>query len=126
MSFSSVNVYFLQPGLLQEVELMDNSHDIIYGLAEVALFLTNQCGRTDYSQTIEDACSELSEHRWIPVSERFPDEEEAVEIWLKYDKIVFTAYLHKEWWVVCGTWGEKEFAKHEVSHWRKPQPPQEG
>lgn len=61
---------------------MDNSHDIIYGLAEVALFLTNQCGRTDYSQTIEDACSELSKHRWIPVSERLPEYTGTFLVWV--------------------------------------------
>lgn len=109
---------------------MDNSHDIIYGLAEVALFLTNQCGRTDYSQTIEDACSELSKHRWIPVSERMPDEYEAVEIWLKYDEYSCTAYWCNgkggSHWTEVGTDGEKEFAFYYVSHWRKPQPPQEG
>ena len=71
-----------------------------------------------YIKSVKQDC------KWIPVDEQLPDEEEAVEIWLKYDKIVFTAYLHREWWVVCGTAGEKEFAKYEVSHWRKPQPPE--
>lgn len=61
---------------------MDNSHDIIYGLAEVALFLTNQCGRTDYSQTIEDACSELSKHRWIPVNEGLPKHTDTFLVWV--------------------------------------------
>ena len=105
---------------------MDNSHDIIYGLAEVALFLTNQCGKTDYSQTIEDACSELSKHRWIPVTERMPDEHDAVEVWDKYGRIACTAYLANGKWTICGTCGESFLATYEVSHWRKPQPPQEG
>lgn len=72
----------------------------------------------------------LQQFRWIPVSERMPDEYEAVEIWLKYDKYSCTAYwcngkggFH---WTEVGTDGEKEFAKYEVSHWRKPKPPKEG
>ena len=101
--------------------------NLLNELAEVSDFLCGEDVRDQrLTSIVEDAIEELKRHKWIPVSERLPDEEEAVEIWLKYDKIVFTAYLHKEWWVVCGTWGEKEFAKHEVSHWRKQQPPQEG
>lgn len=66
--------------------------------------------------------------QWIPVTERMPDEYEAVEIWLKYDEYSCTAYWCKgkggSHWTEVGTDGEKEFAFYYVSHWRKPQPPQ--
>lgn len=70
------------------------------------------------------------EQRWIPVSERLPDEYEAVEIWLKYDEYSCTAYWCNgkggSYWTEVGTDGEKEFSFYEVSHWRKPKPPREG
>ena len=75
-------------------------------------------------KTIDAKQAQIEAQRWIPVSERLPDDEEAVEIWLQYDDISITAIHYKSWWIMCGD--DKLFAEHMVSHWRKPQPPEKG
>ena len=74
---------------------------------------------------VHDALELLKERQWIPVTERMPDEYDSVEVWEKYGKISCTAYFAKGKWTICGTCGESCLASYEVSHWRKPQPPQE-
>ena len=106
---------------------MDNSHDIIYGLSEVALFLTNQCGETDYSQTVEDACAELSKHRWISIEERLP--EDGRDILAYYADGIETRIIacnyYKGVWFDC-LFNTLMICKN-ISHWMPlPEPPQEG
>lgn len=46
--------------------------DIIIGLADVSLFLAN-IGKKEYHKTVEDACNIIQRNRWIPVTERLPE-----------------------------------------------------
>lgn len=113
---------------------MDNSHDIIYGLAEVALFLTNQCGKADYSKTVEDACAELSKHRWIPVSEHLPEYTGTVLVWVGINQC--GEGMHMECRTAMFYYPMKRFYVHReaegeligsVAKWMpQPEPPQEG
>lgn len=106
---------------------MDNSHDIIYGLSEVALFLTNQCGETDYAKMIEDACSELSKHRWIPIEERLPEDGSDILVYCddgEESRIVACNYANGVWFDCV--FNTVMIFKY-ITHWMPlPEPPQEG
>lgn len=137
--------------------LMDDALSVIESLQSENDILSENCDglakqRDDFATVIHEQKMEIErlreiatrdcdicankmlkdERRWIPVSERLPEEYDTVEVWVKYENISVTAYWWngrdyvKGCWVVCGTDGEKEYADYMVSHWRKPQPPKEG
>lgn len=93
--------------------------DIINGLAEVSVWLEN-FGKKEYHETVEKACDELAKHRWIPVSERLPDEYTNVLVMSKR----FEKPQIDQMWIICG---EKTWTLDNVTHWMPlPQPPKEG
>jgi len=76
-----------------------------------------------------DAIEELSKPRWIPVTERLPEEKKAVLVWCP-------KYLNQyECYLVCDAFGKREwivfgsFGIHlnlQPTHWRPlPEPPKE-
>lgn len=53
--------------------------------------------RQQYEKGYEDG---LNANRWIPVSERLPEEKQAVLVWCHQYKNIYCAYLEKkQWWI---------------------------
>lgn len=112
-------------------------NDLIKGLAEVSLYLCNEAGREDYSDTVEQASDELAKQRWISVEEKLPEERESffarfkgTDKWsnVMYEKISEdvrvvvvledgTRRVHHSY-TVDGKWDiEKKPPKRTVTHW---------
>ena len=69
---------------------------------------------------VADAIKALEqEPRWIPVSERLPEEKRAVLVWCPQYKNIYCAYLEKEQWWIFGAF--VQIVLNEVMAW-KPLP----
>ena len=55
------------------------------------------------------------EPRWIPVSERLPEEKQAVLVWCPQYKNIYCAYLEKEQWWIFGAF--VQIVPNEVIAW---------
>lgn len=76
--------------------------------------------------SIETAIKAINkvESRWIPVSERLPEESTAVLIWCPARKNIYCAYLEEKQWWIFGTYQKVPF---KVIAWQslpKPYKPQ--
>jgi hypothetical protein len=75
-----------------------------------------------------DAIEELSKPKWIPVTERWPEERMAVIVYAPYMKNEFMAYWTGSRWMV---WAAGEYERempeyHQITHWMPlPEPPKE-
>ena len=97
----------------------------IYGGGDEAVAAVERIGK-DWREQLEQAASEI-ERRWIPVSERLPDNDQPVLVWNS------GGYCQKPWawWQICdyedGKWREQDERDEYpgVTHWMPlpPEPP---
>ena len=66
-------------------------------------------------QDILDLPPVKQEPRWIPVSERLPEEKQAVLVWCPQYKNIYCAYLEKEQWWIFGAF--VQIVPNEVIAW---------
>ena len=80
--------------------------------------------RADYRKMIEELPSVTptpKKGRWIPVSERLPEDKQAVLVWCPQYKNIYCAYFEKEQWWIFGAF--VQMVPNEVKAWMPlPQP----
>ena len=80
-----------------------------------------------YMQGYEDASKKYrQEPKWIPVSERLPEDKQAVLVWCPQYRNIYCAYLEKEQWWIFGAF--VQIVPNEVIAWMplpEPYEPQE-
>lgn len=76
---------------------------------------------------IHMAIEALNRQRWIPVTERMPEDFENVLIWDKIDNDPFTGHYSKsDGWTIDG-WENAPDSTFKITHWMPcPEPPKEG
>ena len=82
-------------------------------------------GTIELSEYVIDAIAnavvkKMQEPKWIPVSERSPEDKQSVLVWCPQYKNIYCAYLEKEQWWIFGAF--VQIVPNEVVAWM-PLPP---
>ena len=86
------------------------------------------CDFSDFREYMHDKIKwerkqELAMPRWIPVTEQYPEEREAVLVYQRMYKNTYCAFLDGMDWWIYGGYGTKAFG---ITHWMPlPEPPKE-
>lgn len=57
----------------------------------------------------------IGANRWIPISERLPEDKQSVLVWCPQYKNIYCAYLEKEQWWIFGAFAQE--VQNEVVAW---------
>jgi hypothetical protein len=64
--------------------------------------LITEKARPDFIALCADESSSEKPNKWIPVSERLPEDKQSVLVWCPQYKNIYCAYLEKEQWWIFG------------------------
>lgn len=104
-------------------------HMVLKDMLKEYELLAKYNGGTDYDRwkALDMAIKALEqESKWIPVSERLPEDKQAVLVWCPQYKNIYCAYLEKEQWWIFGAF--VQIVPNEVVAWMSlptPYEPQE-
>ena len=113
--------------------------DIIYGLADVSLYLSD-IGKYDFMRTVEDACSEITQLRnnvkalrdqeaWRKVEESVPNGDSDVDVWVCCVDSDGNKNVHRAVFYSGNFFDEGGWTIRNATHWKYregPDLPKEG
>lgn len=100
--------------------------NLLNDLAEVSKYLTEEARDQRLADIVEEAMEELAtgvsdKEKWIPISERMPDEDEDVHVYRGKGHGIITAYRSEGRW-----YSHQHDILRDVTHWMPlPEPPKE-
>jgi hypothetical protein len=77
--------------------------------------LIKEKAKPDFIALCADEGSSEKPNKWIPVSERLPEDKQSVLVWCPQYKNIYCAYLEKERWWIFGAF--VQIVPNEVVAW---------